>query len=156
MTALQPIQEFLSLKRFAFAGVSRQTGDMSRTLLREFLARGYQAVPVNPDASDLEGQKCYAHIGEIQPPVEGVLLMTAPAVTEALVEECAAAGVTRVWMFRGAGKGAVSPKALEYCAAHGISVIPGECPFMFLPGGAWFHRVHGFVRKITGSYPRKA
>jgi hypothetical protein len=31
--------------------------------------------------------------------------------------------------------------------------LPGECPFMFL---LWFHRLHGFVRKITGAYPKSA
>jgi len=28
-----------------------------------------------------------------------------------------------------------------------MSVIPGECPLMFLPGGAWMHRFHGLVKK---------
>ncbi|MGO4881396.1 MAG: CoA-binding protein [Bryobacteraceae bacterium] len=154
MTSKDRIQEFLGLKRFAFVGVSRQPGDFSRTLFREFLARGYQAVPVNPDAQEIEGQPCFAHLKDVQPPVEAALFMTAPAVTESLVEECPAAHVTRVWMFRGAGQGAATPNAIRFCEAQGISVIPGECPFMFLPGQAWFHRVHGFVRRITGSYPR--
>ena len=154
MTAMQRIKDFLALKRFAFIGVSRQPTDFSRALFREFLAKGYQAVPVHPDALEVDGQPCFAHLTEIKPPVEGALFMTAPAVTDVLVQECEAAGIHQVWMFRGAGRGAVSPNAIRFCEAHGISVIPGECPFMYLPGGAWFHRVHGFVRKITGSYPK--
>jgi len=155
MTPIERIQDFLGRKRFAFVGVSRQPNDFSRTLFREFLAKGYQAVPVNPDASaDIDGRRCFAHLAEIQPPVEAALFMTPPAVTDALVAECPAAGVTRVWMFRGAGQGAATPGAIRFCEEHGISVIPGECPFMFLPGEPWFHRLHGFVRKITGSYPR--
>jgi len=154
MTPIERIQDFLGLKRFALVGVSRQANDISRTLFREFLNRGYQVVPVRPDTTDLEGQHCYAHVADIQPPVEGALVMTAPAATDQVVEECAAAGITRVWLFRGGGQGAVTPKAVTFCEAHGISVIPGECPFMFLQKGAWFHRFHGFVRKITGSYPR--
>jgi hypothetical protein len=35
-----------------------------------------------------------------------------------------------------------------------MEVIPGQCPFMFLPGAAGVHRFHGFIRKITGRYPR--
>lgn len=148
------IQDFLTLKRFAFVGVSRRPNDFSRTLFREFLKRGYQPVPVHPGAEDLEGQRCFARLQEISPPVEAALLMTPPAVTDTLVEDCAAANITRVWMFRGAGRGAATPGAIKFCEAHGISVIPGECPFMFLPGEAWFHRMHGFVRRITGAYPR--
>src|SRR3984957_472666 len=41
-----------------------------------------------------------------------------------------------------------SSKAVEFCRARGIQVVPGECPFMFLRNG-------GFIRKITGSYPRR-
>jgi hypothetical protein len=83
-----------------------------------------------------------------------VLLMTAPAVTDVVVRDCAEAGIKRVWMYRAAGRGAVTAEAVRFCESSGMSVIPGECPFMFLPGGAWIHRVHGLVRKIAGSYPR--
>lgn len=154
MSPLQRIQEFLGLKRFAFVGVSRQATDFSRSLYREFLQRGYQAVPVNPQVADVEGQRCFAHVKDIQPPVEGALLMTDAAAIDELVRECADAGITKVWLYRGVGTGSVSADAVRFCEAHGISVVPGECPFMFLPGSAIVHRFHGFVRKITGAYPR--
>jgi len=154
VTSMQQIHDFLDLKRFAFVGVSRQPKDFSRMLFREFVARGYQAVPVNPDANEIDGQPCFARLQEIQPPVEEVLFMTAPAVTETLVRDCPAAGIKRVWMYRGGGAGAATPGAIRFCESQGIGVIPGECPFMFLPGGAWFHRFHGLVKKIAGSYPR--
>jgi len=48
----------------------------------------------------------------------------------------------------------VSADAVKFCEANGISVIAGECPMMFLPGGSWFHRFHGLLKKIAGSYPR--
>ena len=154
MTSMEQIQDFLGQKRFALVGVSRQPKDFSRALFREFVARGYDTVPVNPEARDVEGRPCFARLEEIQPPIDSVLLMTAPAVTDRLVRDCAAAGIKRVWMFRGGGGGAVSNDAVRFCESNGISVIPGECPFMYLPGGAWFHRFHGFVRKIVGSYPK--
>jgi len=153
MTSMQQIQDFLGLKRFAMVGVSRQPKDFSRVLFRELLARGYQAVPVNPDAGEIDGQPCFAHLNEIQPAVEGALFMTSSAVTGRLVAECAASGIKRVWMFRGSGAGAATPATIRFCESQGISVVSGECPFMFLPGGAWFHRFHGLVKKIAGSYP---
>jgi len=154
MTSIERIQDFLGRKRLAFVGISRQPADFSRALFREFIARGYQAVPVNPEAREIDEQPCFANLQDIQPAVDGVMLMTPPAVTDQLVRDCAAAGIQRVWFFRGVGRGAASPDAIRFCEAQGISVIPGECPFMFLPGGAWFHRIHGLVRKITGAYPR--
>lgn len=154
MSAMEQIREFLGQERLAIVGVSQQPADFSRTLFREFQKRGYDVVPVNPAIRDIEGKPCFASVREIQPPVSTVLLMTSPAVTEAVVRDCADAGVERVWMYRAGGTGAVSPEAVGFCESNGIAVIPGECPFMFLPGGAWFHRLHGWVKKIAGSYPR--
>jgi len=154
MTAMNQIQDFLGQKRFAIVGVSRAPQDFSRAVFREFLQRGYDAIPVNPEAREIDGEPCFASVREVTPPVDSVMLMTSPIITENVVRECAAAGVKRVWMHRGAGRGAVSPSAVEFCQSKGISVIPGECPFMFLPGGSWFHRFHGVIRKITHAYPR--
>jgi predicted CoA-binding protein len=150
---LELIREFLAQPRLAVVGVSHQPNEFSRMLFRELQGRGYDVVPVNPAAQEIEGAPCFSRLQDVHPAVENVLLMTSPAVTNAVVQDCAAAGVKRVWMYRAGGKGAVSPEAVAYCEAHGIEVIPGECPFMFLPRGAWYHRFHGWVRKIQGTYP---
>jgi hypothetical protein len=59
-----------------------------------------------------------------------------------------------VWMYRAGGKGAVSAEAVQFCVQRGIHVIPGECPFMFLPESGAIHRFHGWVRKMAGRYPQ--
>ncbi len=150
---LELIREFLAQPRLAVVGGSQHPKDFSRMLFREFQDRGYKVIPVNPAVKEVEGETCYARVQDIQPAVENALLMTSPAVTNVVVQDCAAAGIKRIWMYRAGGKGAVSPEAAAYCQTHGIAVIPGECPFMFLPRGAWYHRLHGWVRKIQGGYP---
>lgn len=154
MTAMERIQDFLGQKRLAIVGVSRQPQDFSRTVLREFRQRGYDAVPVNPEAREIDGLPCFARVQEIDPPVGGALFMTPPALTDKVVRDCAEAGVARVWMYRATGQGAVSADAVKFCEANGISVIEGECPMMFLPGGSWFHGFHRWLKKVFGSYPR--
>ncbi len=154
MSSLELIQDFLSQKRICMVGVSRKSRDFSRLLFREFASRGYDMVAVNPDAAEIEGRPCFHSLPEVQPPADGVLFMTPPAVTAGLVDECAQAGVKRVWMYRAAGEGAASPETVDACRQRGMSVIPGECPFMFLPGANWLHRLHGLMRKVTGAYPR--
>jgi predicted CoA-binding protein len=94
-------------------------------------------------------------VQDIQPPVEAALLMTSPEATETVVSDCAEAGIRRVWMYRAGGKGAVSAKAVAFCRERGMQLVPGQCPFMFLPDAAGVHRLHGFVRKIMGRYPRR-
>jgi len=154
--SLETIEDFLSQKRIAMAGISRDPKSLSVTLFEELCRRGYDVVPVNPNTMEVQGRRCFARVQDIQPPVEAALLMTSPEVTETLVNDCAAAGIRRVWMYRGTGKGAVSAKAVAFCRERGIQVVPGQCPFMFLPGAAGFHRFHGFLRKITGRYPKRA
>jgi predicted CoA-binding protein len=154
MTSRKAIAPFLDLKRIAVVGVSQKPNDFSRSLFHEFLQRGYDTVPVNPAAEEMEGQRCFGRVDQIQPPVEAVLLMTKPEVTDVVVRDCANAGVKHVWMYRATGQGAVSNDAVKFCESNGMSVIAGECPFMFLPGTSWFHRFHGVVRKIGGLYPK--
>jgi predicted CoA-binding protein len=153
--SLEIIEEFLSQKRFAMAGISRDPANLSVKLFEELFRRGYDVVPVNPNAAEVQERRCFTRVQDIQPPVEAVLLMTSQEATETVVNDCAEAGIRRVWMYRGTSKGSVSAKAIAFRQERGIQVVPGECPFMFLPDTAGFHRFHGFVRKVTGRYPRR-
>jgi predicted CoA-binding protein len=154
MSKLEQIHEFLAEKRLGMVGVSQKPQDFSRTLFKELRSRGYEVVPVNPAVAEVDGQICYKSVQEVQPPVSSVLLMTAPVVTEQVVRECAEAGVQRVWMYRATSQGAVSKEAVRFCETRGMAVIPGECPYMFLHDAGFGHKVHGWVRKIIGAYPK--
>src|SRR5690242_20419615 len=153
-TSLETIREFLSQKRIALIGISREPRSFSVMLFQELLQRGYDVVPVNPHTPNVLGHACFAHVQDVTPPVKAALLTTSPQVTETVVTDCARAGIRLVWMHRGVGAGAISPKAVEFCQAQGIEVIAGECPFMFLNASGGVHRIHGFLRKITGRYPK--
>ena len=147
------IGEFLSEKRIAVVGVSRNPRDFTRALLKEFRTRGYDTVPVTPHAQEIEGAQCFARVQDIRPAVGRALLMTPPQATEQVVRDCAEAGIPLVWMYRAGGTGAVSQAAIEFCRERGIRVVPGFCPLMFLPGAQWYHRFHGVLLKIAGKYP---
>jgi len=147
------IKDFLAQKRIAVVGVSHDPKDFSRALLRTLRERGYDAVAVNPELSSADDAPCFGKLADVTPQVDGVLVMTSPAVTDQIVQECAKLRIPRVWMYRAGGKGAVSPQAVEFCEEHGIAVVPGECPYMFLSGEPWFHRLHGFIKRISGAYP---
>lgn len=148
------IDEFLAQKRIAFVGLSRDPKHFSRLLFKELASRGYDLIPVNPNAVELEGRRCYRNIIEIDPVPDAALLLTTPDQTDEAVRECAASDIRHVWMYRATGKGAVSPIAVEFCQQNGIAVIAGECPFMFLPQTQWFHRLHGGFNKLVGLYPK--
>ena len=151
---MQRIQDFLAQKRFAFIGVSRKKQDFSRAVFREFRKRGYEPIPVHPHADEIDGLTCYPRFEDIQPPVDSLLLMTTPSVSGVIARQAAASGIKRIWMHRGGGAGAVNPEAVQFCEANGIAVVAGQCPLMFLSNPVWIHRVHAFIKKLAGTYPK--
>jgi len=148
------IDEFLRQKRIAMIGVSRNPKDFSRNLYRELLRRRYEVIPINPSAQEIDGHPCYPHISDIRPPIKTLLLMTSRKVSTAVLRECADRGADLVWLYGINGEQDVDPAALQFCRDHGIGVIPGYCPYMFLERAAFFHRIHGFVAKLVGKYPQ--
>ncbi len=152
--SLNTIEDFLAQKRIAMIGVSRNPKEFSGALFQELQKRGYDMVPVNPKASEVLGLPCFSRVQDVQPPVDAALLMTSAQVTDAVVSECAAAGIRRIWLYSAGHKGAVTEKAVQFCNERGIQVVPGQCPFMFLTGSGGVHTFHGLIRKITGRYPK--
>lgn len=155
-TCLELIQKFLRQKRIAMIGISSDPKNFSVHLFEEMRRRGYDMVPVNPKMAEAAGRRCFGRVQDIQPPVEAAVLMTSPKVTDRVVRDCADAGITLVWMYRAGGQGSVSGAAVQYCSEHGIQAIAGECPLMFMPNSGTVHRAHGWIRKITGRYPRSS
>lgn len=153
--SLNTIEDFLSQKRIAMVGVSRERQHISFVLFEELCRRGYEVLPVNPNSPEIMGRRCFASIKDIQPVPEAVLLLTRPTVTNSVVRDCAEVGVKRIWMYRGAGQGSVNVDAVEFCREQGIELVPGQCPFMFLSPVRSVHLFHRFISKITGHYPRR-
>jgi predicted CoA-binding protein len=153
---IKQIDDFLALKRIAFVGVSRNPKDFNYALWQEFRQRRYEAVPVNPKASAIDGQTCYARVQDIKPPVEGALIMTSKKATEQVVRDCIEAGIKNVWMYGGMAPGAATKEAIALCDANGINVVVGLCPYMFLPASPSFHGFHRMIKKLNRSYPKSA
>jgi predicted CoA-binding protein len=102
--SLETIEDFLAQKRIAMVGISRDPANFSVKLFEEFCRRGYDVVPVNPNTAEVQGRRCFARVQDVQPPVEAVLLMTSPEVTETVARDCAEAGIRQVWI-QGDGQG---------------------------------------------------
>ncbi len=153
--SLDTIEDFLARKRVVLVGISRKRQEIGTALLEAFTQRGYEVLLVNPNVKEKMGQRCFARVQEIQPAPDWALLLTSPAVTSAVVRDCAEAGIKRVWMYRGGGQGAVSAEAVEFCREHGIDVVQGACPLMFLAPVRNIHWVHRCFSKLLGHYPRR-
>lgn len=117
--SIENINDFLAQNRIAMVGISREPASLSVKLFEELCRRGYDVVPVNPNTPEVLG-RCFARVQEIPSAVDAALLMTSLIVTEAVVRDCAEAGIRRVWMYGAGGEGAVSPQAVHSAASGGL------------------------------------
>ncbi len=121
MNTRERIQDFLAGTTFAVAGASPNREKFGNKVLRCYLQNGRRAFAVNPLNSEVEGVPCVPKLAGLPEEVHGLSIITPPVVTEKLVEDANAAGITRIWM----QPGAESARAIERCRELGISVIAG-------------------------------
>jgi predicted CoA-binding protein len=147
---------FLSHRRVAVTGVSRSPGSHgSNVVYQRLKERGYDVFAVNPNAEDIDGDRCYPDLHAIPGGVEAVVVGTRPDRAMATLRECDDLGVTEVWMHRSFGGGSVSAEAAAYGREHGMTVIDGGCPLMFEPVADPGHKVIRWVCTLNGHVPRK-
>jgi uncharacterized protein len=150
MNTLSDIKDFVSQKTIAMAGLSRNDKAFSSNIRKELAARGYKIIPVNPNAESIGGEKCYANLAAIPDKVGGVLIVTAPAQSEKIVRDAAAAGITRVWL----QQGAQSDAAVAACREKGMTAVSGRCIMMFAEPVTSIHGVHRWFAGIFGTLPK--
>jgi len=151
----EAVRAFLAHKRIAVAGVSRGGALPSNAIYRKLRGAGHEVFAVNPAASEVEGGPCYPNLRAIPGGVEAVVIATPPAAADALVRECVDLGIRHVWMHRSFGGGSVSPAAVAYGREHGVTVIDGACPMMFVQPDVG-HRCVRWILGMTGGLPKGA
>lgn len=125
------ISDFLSGKRIIVAGVSRSGSAPANAIFRRLRDGGHEVIPVNPNASQIEGQPCYPDVRSVPGPVHGVMVATHPAVAAEVARAALERDVKHIWFHRSFGSGSVAPEALQACRDHGVEPIEGGCPLMY-------------------------
>ena len=127
----EAVQTFLSGRRFAVAGVSRDPKQPANHIYRRLRDAGYDVAATNPGAREVEGDPCYPDLASVPGPLDGVVIATPPAATGDVVRACAQRGVKRVWMHRSFGQGSVSDELVTWTREQGMDVIVGGCHMIF-------------------------
>jgi predicted CoA-binding protein len=118
------IKAFLKKKNvFAVVGASRNPQKYGYQVYKDLKSAGYEVYPVNPNAQEILGDKCYPSLEDLplKPNVGDVVVP--PKVTEHTVEICKRLGITKVWM----QPGSESRKAMKFCEENNIDVVYGVC-----------------------------
>lgn len=152
---MSEVEGFLGCKRLALVGASRDEKQISRHLLKAFVERDYDVVPVNRHAEDIAGMHVAGSVQDIYPPVDAALIVLSGDKAEQAVEDALAAGVKQLWLYGVTGPKSIAPALLERVQKEDVTVIAGYCPFMFLDDAEWGHRAHAWVWKALGMLPKR-
>jgi predicted CoA-binding protein len=136
----QSVADFLAGSRIVVAGVSRSGSAPANAIFRRLRDSGHEVIPVNPNASQLEGQPCYPDVRSVPGPVHGVMVATHPSIAAVVAREALDCGVRHIWFHRSFGAGSVAPEAIQECRVRGIEPIVGGCPLMYCQPVDFAHR----------------
>lgn len=146
------VDAFLSQKKLAVMGVSRDTKQFANSIYRLLKERNYTVYPVNPNAEYAENDRCFRDIKSLPEQVGGVLVLLPPEKIFQAVSDITEAGIKHIWL----NNQAESKKTLQYCRDHNVNIVYGQCVLMFLEPLAFPHRLHRWINKVTGKFPVEA
>ena len=149
MTSQKAIDDFLSIKNIAVVGVSREKGKFGNAIYKELKKKGFNTFGINPNLYEIEGDKCYSCLKDVQQSLEGVVTCLHPSKTASIVMEAKELGINNVWM----QQGSESDEAIKYCQENGMNEIHKECILMFAKPVKSFHSFHKWIWKVLGKLP---
>ena len=85
MSQHERIEQILTLKRFAVVGASRKSEKYGYKVYKALKQASYTVFPVNPNAETVDGDTCYPSLDNIAAPIDCIVTITPPPVTEVAV-----------------------------------------------------------------------
>ena len=130
-------------------GVSRNPKKFGYAAFKELKEKGLKIIPVNPEADQILGEKCFQNVGKLPADVKSILIMTKKEKTAAVVREAKEKGIKQIWIQQSSD----SKEALDELKGSDISYITGQCILMHYKPHS-IHKFHGSIKKFFGSFPK--
>ncbi len=150
MTSLNEIEKFLEPRKFAIAGVSRNEKKFGGAIFKELIEKSFDLYPVNPNAEEIQGIKCYKSVKDLPEEVTHLLIVTPKTKTAGLANEAVEKGMEMVWIQQKSD----TPEAIEILNKAGIPLVCKKCIMMFADPIKGFHSFHRSLVKLFGAYPK--
>lgn len=147
---LTEIQQFLEPKKMAVAGASRDPKKFGGVLIKNLKERGFDLYPVNPNAEEIQGMKCYKSVTDLPEDVKHLLMATPKSTSAEVARQAADKKMEMVWIQLMAD----TPEAVRIIVDAGIPLIHKKCIYMFAEPVKGPHNFHRFIVKVFGRYPK--
>lgn len=121
------------MRSVAIIGASSDRSKFGNKAVRAFVRKGFKVFPVNPNETQVEGQKTYPDIGEVPERPDLVSVYVPPTIGLKLLPGIAAKGCDELWLNPGAESDAVVAEAqrlglkvIQACSIVAIGLSPSE------------------------------
>ena len=92
------LREKSAATRIAVVGASKDPAKYGNIIPGNLKGKGYEVLPVNPKADEIQGLPVYASPAELPDPVHILTFVTPPKVTRAILEQLDPARFPVVWL----------------------------------------------------------
>ena len=110
-------------RTIAVVGLSSQSTRPSHGVAAYMQRSGYRVIPVNPNESEVIGEKAYASLAEVPERIDLVDVFRRSEEAGAAVDEAIAIGAKAVWLQEGVIDDAAAKRALD----AGLLVVMDRC-----------------------------
>jgi predicted CoA-binding protein len=110
-------------KTIAVVGLSNRKFRPSYGVAKYLKSAGYRIIPVNPNESEVLGEKCYARLEDVPEKVDIVDIFRRSEFVPEIVDSAIRIGARAVWM----QEGVVNPEAAEKARQAGLFVAMDLC-----------------------------
>lgn len=121
--AAHKVDAFRGLKTWAVVGATDNPDKFGFKLYQYLKGHGYRVYPVNPNKSDIMGEKVYPNISALPEVPDAADVVIPPALVMGVLEECKQRGVQKVWL----QPGAESQEAVDLGRDLGLTVVAHKC-----------------------------
>src|SRR5512138_940142 len=118
------IKELLSnATTIAMVGASSNPARPSNGIMRQLKKVGYRVIPVNPNETDVLGERAYPSLVDVPVPIDIVDVFRRSEYTPAIADEAVKVGAKALWLQQGVW----SEDAAARATAGGLTVIMDAC-----------------------------
>jgi predicted CoA-binding protein len=107
----------------AVVGASSNPDKTSHAIMKKLQQWGYQTIPVNPNETEILGEKCYPDLASVPEKIDIVDVFRRPEYTPGVARDAVKAGAKVLWL----QQGIASDQAAAIARDGGLTVIMDYC-----------------------------